>query len=401
MKCTILDRHEPHCTHCNGPVEIFLYPQDPNQVIEVGFCKNGCREAEICDGKLLDFLGKEEKLAQKEFTAFNRQLLGQLKSNPNICLHDPKCNNKSIAAHSVPKSWLKNLGGKFVYLFRPYLPNAIRPAGRLEQVPRKVSVKKATTSRFCCGKHDKIFNPVDSRSSRIEGRHNLNLLFYRALLSRLHSVLSVKMMLRTHLLKDFNAGMLSPNLDVDGQVSLLSLACSLLRTALVKPNLNWRIRHTVKTIKGKPVIACSNAGDWVSNWVEYFAGPVPKPVSAWGAWGITVIPQYDGHLVVYHHCALDRRSSVAQRHLHKMKSELSFLDQYEGDRLALAVSKTLIVLTEDLCIAPKAWHEFTEEKKSLIRAAWDQNDYVPDGGFANLTLEGVPVDSEKLLNLLS
>ena len=398
--CNILSTHKPHCTQCNGPVKIWIYGREEKPVVTVGVCKNGCWDAEPCDGGMLSMLGEGRTLTQRELGTFHRELSLESSAKADRCLHDPGCNAKAILAHSIPKSWLTNLGGNKVYLFR-FPPHALRPTGHSHEVPHLVSRKKATTSRFCCSEHDKIFNPVDSRSSDFNGQHNLNLLFYRALLCRLHSVLAAKELFDTHIGHNASLENPQPNLSIEKQIPLLTLACSLLRVALSRPILNWRIRHITRFIGGRPAIACSNAGDWVSNYVDIRSTSRPRPVRALGAWGITVVPKKAGHVIAYHYCSLERNVSLAREHLGKMASELSFLSELGNDNLAVEVSKHLIALTEDLCISSQVWESFSEEKRSLINKAWFANLFVDDDEFANLSLDGVPSGEDKILNLLA
>lgn len=402
ITCNNNEFHAPHCLQCNGPVDTWLFQSEDDLVLIASSCKNGCWESEPCDGGLLSRFGTNKNISQEGLPQFLKQLITRSKIRPDRCLHDPDCEAAPIQAHTTPRGWLNNFGGNQVYLFRPNISDSFRPPDRQIEGPSKVSKRRATTSKFCCGEHDRIFNPVDSRSSTISGHTNLNLLFYRALLCRLHGMLSNRMLFDVLANIGDSSQYLEMNLSVRDQIKLLFSCCLLLKNTIARRSSNWRIEHVCKFIKGKPAIACSGAADWVSHWKG--RSEVTKPSTGGilaGAWGISVVPKRSGHMIVLHYCTLERNRRIASHHLNYMATELNFLNELEGDNLAVAVSKLLLALTEDLCVSTQVWESFSDEKKDLIVRAWSQTYGVSDGSFSNVTLDGIASQEEILLNLFT
>ena len=71
----------------------------------------------------------------------------------------------------------------------------------------------------------------------------------------------------------------------------------------------------------------------------------------------------------------------------------------QGVPLEEAISSHAIVLAENLCIGTRAWESLASRRKELIRTAWTNNTWIPNGQFGRLTVQGIPADEVHGLNL--
>ena len=397
-QCPITTPHEPHCPKCNGPVSIWFYEDlEPNTVFSAGACQANCLDVVACDGGLSSQIGDWKTLDAKETGKLTQQILATSEVRTNQCLHQPGCTGQPIDAHTVPRNWLRQIGPKQVYLFRPS-PKPIGPPEQLPAIPHKVSVRRATTAGFTCAEHDAVFQPADQRNASVTSPERLNLLFYRAVLKALHGELLAEEIARTHVrvvAESMGSGTMTPN---PKRRETLELASGLLRMSLSYPSLNWRIRHVTKLLPGAPRIACSNAGPWDHHWVD-FLSPTVRPIESHGIWGITVVPTNRGHAATLHYATVALDRVVAASQLRKMDQEMAAFEGLKGVHLEEAISSHVIVLTENLCIGIRAWESLPSRRKELIRAAWTQNTWIPNGQFGRAIVQGVPADAVPDLNL--
>ena len=246
--------------------------------------------------------------------------------------------------------------------------------------------------------HDNDFQLGDQRQKDLTDQRRLNLLFYRALLKGLHRQFAAKEVEETHLgpiIESMAPGSTTTRITRE---QVLTHASSLLRVSLDYPALNWRILHLTKYLPGTPRVACSAAGDWVHHWPDFWNSP-GTTITATGAWGITIMPKHDGHLVSLHYCTVAKEIHVAKRHLNMMGREIAIFEQKEGIELEQTISSYAIALAEDLCIGAKAWEQYPQNRKDLIAKAWFENSWVPNGQLDNLQLQGVAEHEIPHLNM--
>ena len=395
-ECHVTTPHAPHCPKCDGPVSIWYYEDiEPGAVFTASLCQANCLDVVPCDGGLSSQLGEWQTLDTRATDKLTQQILAASEVRADQCLHQPGCTNQPIEAHTVPRNWLRQIGPKQVYLFRPS-PQPTGPPGQMPAIPHRVSIRRATTAGFTCAKHDAVFQPADQRNGNITSPARLNLLFYRAVLKALHGELLAEEMARTHVgTVAMGHGMTITNAK---RRSTLALASGLLRTSLLLPVLNWRIKHVTRLLPGAPRIACSNAGVWDHHWVDFLSLPA-RPIESNGVWGITVIPTDRGHVAVFHYCTVAKDRRVAARHLSKMDQEITAFKELKGIPLEEEISSHVIILTENLCIGTRAWEALPSRRQELIRTAWTNNTWIPSGQFGRLPVQGISAYETSDLNL--
>ena len=397
-ECAIPTPHPPHCPKCGGPVDIWVYEDvHPGHVVTAGMCQAECVDVVPCDGGLTSSLGEWEILNEKDTRNLARKVVETSQARWDVCLHQPGCANPPIDAHTVPYNWMKAIDSSQVYLFRPS-PRPLGPPEEPLAVPHKVSIRRATTAKFACDEHDKVFETADRREGTVTSERRLNLLFYRALLKALHHAMAAGEVAETHV-GALIEGM-SPEVGgINGQrISALKLASGLLRTSLTYPILKWRIRHVTKHLPGTPRMACSAAGDWVHYWTDSWNGPA-IPVEAEGAWGLTIMPRHDGHLVTLHWCTVAENRGIAERHLVKMGNEMQVFNGLEGAELEEALSCYAIFLAEDLCMGTQSWEAYTAKRKTSIREAWLSNNRIPNESFGEMVTGSASKGELREINL--
>ena len=401
QECTVTTPHGPHCPSCNGPADIWVYEKvRPGVITTVGMCRSECPDAIPCDGGLLSSaFGEWTTLDQGDTINLTRRLLEISRRRAGQCLVHPGCSQPPIDAHTVPDNWMKATDPKRVYIFDLH-PSTSGPPDQLPTVPRRVAIGKASTAGFACRDHDQVFQLGDQRQKDLTDQRRLNLLFYRALLKGLHRQFVAKGVEETHL------GPLVESMvpgSADARVSrerLLTDASSLLRVCLTYPDLNWRIRHVTKFLPGKSRVACSAAGDWVHHWPDFWNSPGTL-ITSTGAWGLTIMPKQDGHLVTLHYCTTAKDTYEAKRHLSMMGKEVEFFEQGEGVELEQVISSYAIALAEDLCMGAGAWEQYPQNRKDLIARAWLENSWIPNGQLDGLRIQGVAEHEVLDLNLFA
>ena len=397
IECPIATPHPPHCPKCDGPVSIWFYDDlEPGSIVSAGNCQANCVDIVPCDGGLSSPLGDWRTLDSRSAGKLTQKIATTSTERANQCLHQPGCTDQTIEAHTVPRNWLRVIGPRNIYLFRPS-PNPSAPPGQVPPIPHKVSIRRATTAGFTCAEHDAVFQPADERNGNPTSPHRLNLLFYRAVLKAMHGEIAAEEIARTHL-GSISGSAKHGSAIANQRLLTLSLASELLRTSLIFPALNWRVRHITRQLTGTPSVACSSAGVWDHHWVDFLSGPA-TPIESNGVWGITVIPTDHGHSATLHYCtvALDQR--VAEFHLKKMDLEMTAFKKLQGIPLEEAISTHAIVLTEDLCIGTRAWDSLPSRRKESFKNAWLANTWIPNGQFGRVTVQGISSDEVQDLNL--
>ena len=397
-ECPILTLHDPHCPQCGGPVDFWIYGDiRKGRTFSVGKCRSNCVDVLPCDGCLTSPLGESKILGDRRSISLTQKTLEHSEMRGEQCLHVVGCPNPPAAAHTVPDNWMRVIDDSHVYLFRPS-PKPLGPPEHPPMIPNRVSIDRATTAGFVCREHDALFEKADLRTGDLENRERLNLLFYRALLKALNRGIVAEEVGRTHVGAIIES--MAPEMRSIAQKrnAILEYACGLLRTSLIYPVLNWRIRHLTKFIPGNPRIACSSAGDWVDHWVDFWNGPA-TPIEAIGAWGVTIMPKEDGHLATLHYCTATEDRRTAGRHLVKMEKEIQVFSELQGIALEEALSIYAITLTEDLCIGTKPWEAYTPQRQNLIKETWESTDGIPNGSFGEFVAQSVSNGQLKNLNL--
>ena len=398
IECPITTPHAAHCPKCSGPVSIWFYEDlEPGSIVSAGKCQANCLDIVPCDGGPSAQLGDWKTLDSRATDKLTQEILVTSETRANQCLHQPGCTKQPIDAHTVPHNWLKQIGPSRVYIFRPS-PKPTAPPGQLPAIPHKVSIRRATTAGFTCAEHDAVFQPADQRNAGITSPDRLNLLFYRAVLKALHSEIAAEEIARTHLGSAPESMGHGSTIANGRRQSTLALASGLLRTSLLYPVLNWRVRHVTRQLPGTPRIACSDAGVWDHHWVDFFSGPA-TPIESNGIWGITVMPTDRGHAVTLHYCTVTQDKRMAKRHLSKMDQEMTAFKELQGIALEEAISSQVIVLTENLCIGTRAWDSLPTQRKEVIRKAWTNNTWIPNGEFGRVTIRGISAQEVPDLNL--
>ena len=178
-QCGQVGDHYPHCTSCNAAVSSFVSHQDGNAITTL-FCAN-CRTADfIC----ADVAGWD-KLDRRDIIHINDRSIEIARENADRCYFDLACKNPPIEAHSIPKNWIEFIERPHALIFHKVIP-AIHDPSKPAPIPRKVSKKVASTSRYVCDHDDKLF--YDDRGYLTEtDRESLNMLLFRPVLQRLHS----------------------------------------------------------------------------------------------------------------------------------------------------------------------------------------------------------------------
>ena len=364
--CGQTREHYPHCTNCNAPVTPLASHLD-EQVITALNCGN-CRTAEfIC----ADVAGWD-KLDYSDIVKINNHAIEIARENADRCYFDMACKNKPIDAHSIPQNWIEFIESPHAFIFHRRFPPNHDPS-KQPPIPRKVSSRVASTSRFVCDPHDKLF--YDSRGYLTEAdREPLNMLLFRAVLQRQHNEVfqdnfsqSVGGMLA------WLSGISYP----DEALRSITFASNSIRDYKDDLAHDYRFVHLVKYLPGKPAVACSNAGMWM---VDSYGDPltnksVDVPMLFPVAWGITVIPtstdRFAGHIVVEHYCSLIPDRGYARFIVEFIKGKIKLISSLEGEEAEQLISANILGLTEMLCISSEQWGTFSSEKKGLIRHVWE------------------------------
>ena len=286
------------------------------------------------------------------------------------CYFTPACRQPAIQAHTVSRAWLRTLadGDGRVYWFSrrgEMLSGALnvllqggwqRP---LEKAPDRVHVGKATARPFCCKEHDEAFKPIDQRESidwEAPSRYQLTLMFYRALLRQLYMTSAREALRDSPPMFQWMSRV--PGWLGDNAKNLQSPRC-VLQGALEKAQgTSWRVRHQVKNIPGRPCVAAAVAAPAIS-----------KPWNRrriTGAWGCTVVPHAQGHLVAYHYCTVLPSNRAAARDLQE-RDRHHARKLVEDTGLPYRLSWDLVSTCEELCVAPAAWDAYPDEVKNAIR----------------------------------
>ncbi len=299
---------------------------------------------------------------KQRFARMNRRTVAALKDldksqkQASRCYYSPNCTGVTIQAHTISKSWMKPLSraGK-VYWFSNGGVKGMQ-LQHLKGVPSLVSVKVASAHPFCCAEHDKNFNLIDQPNLHSPSSHQLNLMFYRALLRQLHVDTAASKWLAKYPLGRWVAALFGVQANSRG-LKLLQSACSVVQEAISKPqHSERRVRHLSRLVKGHPTLACATAAAWQ----RHPGGP--------GAWGVTVIPQATGHLVVYHFCTLVPVGAGIKEDLDKKSSYLcSEIMLADEQALARRVSYDVLCLCEEFCLAPNVWDSYPEKVREDIR----------------------------------
>ncbi len=272
------------------------------------------------------------------------------------CYYSTNCTGVTIRAHTISKSWMKPLSraGK-VYWFSNGGVKGMQ-LQHLKGVPSLVSAKVASAHPFCCAEHDKEFNLIDQPNLHNPSSHQLNLMFYRALLRQLHVDTAASKWLTKYPLVKWVVALFGVQANSRG-LKLLQSACSVVQEAISKPQRSgWRVRHLSRLVKGRPTLACAAAATW------------PRHTGGRGAWGVTVIPQATGHLVVYHYCTLVPDGTGIEEDLDKKLSYLRSEIMIKDERaLARRVSYDLLCRCEEFCLAPNVWNSYPEKIREDIR----------------------------------
>ena len=272
------------------------------------------------------------------------------------CYYNPNCTEETIQAHTISKSWMKPLSrANKVYWFSSGGAKGMQ-LQQLKGVPSLVSVKVASAHPFCCAKHDKDFNLIDQPNLHSPSSHQLNLMFYRAILRQLHVDTGASEWLAKFPLGKWVATLFGVQANSRG-LKLLQSARSVVQEAISKPqHSEQRVRHLSRLVKGRPTLACAAA----ATWQRHTGGP--------GAWGITVIPQAAGHLVVYHYCTLVPVGAGIEEDLDKklsyLRSKIMLADE---QALARQVSYDVLRRCEEFCLAPNVWNSYPEKVREDIR----------------------------------
>ena len=109
------------------------------------------------------------------------QLYKLFRTSFGKCLVDEQCTEKAIKAHSMSRALLLTIADEGEVIIPEH---ELKYPGDLEVIPpfRPEVISKASTGRFACDKHDKVFNPIDTLPMDFKDPTILNLLFYRAVL---------------------------------------------------------------------------------------------------------------------------------------------------------------------------------------------------------------------------
>ena len=356
--CGQKSKHSPHCTKCNTLVAPAIFRQE-EQVVIILNCENCRTEKFIC----ADVTGLEKVDRSDRYQLRNRAV-AIARKNTDRCYFDLGCENMPIDAHSIPKNWIELIEGPRVLIFHGRVPSNHDPS-KPPPIPRGVSKKVASTSRFVCDPHDKFF--YDSREYLTEAdRESLNMLFFRAVLQKHHSEV-----LDANFISAF-ANPFYGSSYPDEALRLITLASESIREYKDDPAHDYRFVHLVKYLRGKPAVACSNAGMWP---LEFYTNPLTNraveiPISSPIAWGRTVIPtstdELTGHIVVAHYCSLIPDREYARYTVEFIKGKLKLMSSLEGEEAEQLISANILGLTEMLCVSQEQWETFSSEKRRLM-----------------------------------
>ena len=359
--------HYPHCTNCNVPVTPLASLQD-EQVITALKC-GSCGTADFICADVTDW----DKLDPSDIVRINNRAINIARENADMCYFDLDCENTPIDAHSIPKNWIAFIERPHALIFHRRFPSNHDPS-KPPPIPRKVSKEVASTSRFVCDPHDKLF--YDSRGYLTEAdRKSLNMLLFRPVLQRQHNEVFQANFSESvgGMLAELFSGISHP----DEALRAITFASNSIRDYKDDPAQGYRFVHLVKYLPGKPAVACSNAGMWM---VDSYGDPltnkfVDAPMLFPVAWGITVIPtstdRFAGHIVVEHYCSLIPDREYARFIVEFIKGKIKLISSLEGEEAEQLISANILGLTEMLCVSQEQWETFSSEKRRLIRQVWE------------------------------
>ena len=365
--CKQSNKHNPHCTRCNRLVEPAFAIQD-EQVIASLNC-GSCQTAEfICAD-----VGDWNRLDRSDFTRVINRAFEIAREGADRCYFDLNCENKPIDAHSVPENWIKFIERPDALIFHRREPANHDPS-KPPPIPRMVSSRVASTSKFVCDPHDKLF--YDGRGYLTEAdRGPLDMLLFRAVLQRQHHEV-----LQDNFNKSVGGMIAETSFGVtypDEPLQLITFASNSIRDYKDNPTHDFRFVHLVKYLPGEPAVACSNAGMWP---LMFHSDPltgkaVDAPILSPIAWGQTVIPtsteKFTGHIVVAHYCSLIPDRAYAGFTVEFIKGKLKLMSSLEGEEAEQLTSINILGLAEMLCVSSGQWGIFSPEKKRLIRQVWE------------------------------
>ncbi|MCY4519345.1 MAG: hypothetical protein OXC13_01040 [Caldilineaceae bacterium] len=299
------------------------------------------------------------------------------------CYFDPVCRAPDLlCAHALSRGWLNTLAdaNRKVYWFShreglvPKLRKPLTETGAtttpdqaqqeacLDQTQRKAHpdlapVDVATTAKFCCKTHDLRFTPIDELDVRsvltpsdLNERWR-NLMFHRAVIRQLYRDTAFKVY-RRELRRRYPGQSFpwddNPHWDWNS-IENLRRARKILLEALNTKGSSWRVRHIVRHILGAPQVAACGVSSW---------GP--------DVWGCTVVPHAGGHLAAYHYCTTQLLPRAWEGLAQMERSSEAGMFRAAACQ-PRRISRFLLTLCKEVCLAPAAWHRWDAGKQDAVR----------------------------------
>ena len=264
------------------------------------------------------------------------------------CLFDESCTEQAIWAHSISRSMLSTMqnDGK---VLEPGTRRGNNDKGRpmLDISFVAKGIKRASTGTFTCRRHDEIFTLIDSTEMDLSNPRVLNLLFFRAILRDLWTLLRTQNA-KIYLQKRYS---LPDTLLGKPEVRMRALFEA---KKLIGPFLEQQdcpiLSHIVRYVKtDRPFLAASYG---TGGFVQAFDRETGQEVSADRlrrrlsiepncTWSFSVIPQGKRHAIV----ASCLKNSNAENYFSHLKT-------LNGKELESAISAELIFFCENWFIHP-------------------------------------------------
>ena len=322
-----------------------------------------------------------EATTKKTNTQIYNELRKLWKFNPRKCLYSKECNERTIKAHSVPRSLLAGMQEQG-HVLQPANRIANNDAGLATGQPifEQVGINEASTGYFVCGSHDGLFRGIDTNDPDLSDKRILDLLMYRTSLKELWNQIRTIDIARS-------AGRDIP-LPIEVNPEIRMRAISELATKL-KDQIQIRnaeeqvdgIRtvHIIKHIKTDfPFLVAASAGSSSDLVIEESSGRV-MPLEASRritgrepntTWTITVIPREKEHAVVISYV----QGSYAENYF-------SHIPGASGADLQEAISAELLVFCENWFIHPTVWNSLGRKRQQAIQDTFNNFDKILTGEY--------------------
>ena len=298
--------------------------------------------------------------------------------NYKKCLVEGEHDGKIVKGHLIPKSWFGKIAkDDHVYVFATHSANLNDLYSDYWDVgvPKLEHINNALVRYFTCEKHEKDFFTVDSTEPDCSAPKVLNLMAYKALIGQFWLE-----NLMWHAYRELSAGSpsdevfrLQKRLFLQNVIGLRHYKKQIERC--LDPDSCRRckgrscklVAHEVITLRGEPSVAVSGFSSGVRSVVR----PLEREVGHIANWGMTVLPNDKGHVVIFHYFP-DERDLIGD--------DFEIISRLQGRKRESAISQGILQYFENIAISPDMWEQIGKRRKSIQKMFGET---MPDVGFGS------------------